>query len=45
MNTVKKYFKEYAVVVFLAAILILMSILETDAFLSFSNLIDRKSVV
>ena len=48
MNTVKKYFKEYAVVVFLAAILILMSILETDAFLSFSNLmniLDQVSVV
>jgi ribose/xylose/arabinose/galactoside ABC-type transport system permease subunit len=48
MNTAKKYFKEYTVVVFLIAILILMGILEPEAFLSFSNLmniLDQVSVV
>jgi ribose/xylose/arabinose/galactoside ABC-type transport system permease subunit len=48
MNTVRKYFREYAVIVFLIALIVLMSILEPHVFLSFSNLmniLDQVSVI
>jgi ribose/xylose/arabinose/galactoside ABC-type transport system permease subunit len=48
MNIVSKYFKEYAVIIFLIALVALMGILEPHAFLSFANLmniLDQVSVV